>query len=341
MTVLCIGKTRYDITCLVENFNLGNKVLLNEGIRCGGGSASNTAFLLGKWGIESIIASNVGADDFAESIKKEFSEVNVNTNYLETNYEQGTSINLMLLNKMDKSIVSYETSFEYKPLKKYNYDFTPDIIFMDSYDYGASQNAISKYTKAISILDARVVNNETLELAKYAKYIISSLDFATSVSGLNIDVNNPKTLVELYSKLMNKYPNSEIVITLGSNGALYKANNEIKIMPGIVVDVQDINGCKDSFNGAFIYGLANGYDIERIITLSNIAGGLAARSIGARKSIPSLTEVMDEFSKKYGAQNVQTEQPVQEVQQPAPEPTTEPTQQEVTQVEQKDENNNK
>ena len=318
MTILSIGKCRYDITCLVDNFNLSNKVKLNEGIRCGGGSASNVAFLLGKWGLESVVAANVGADSFAEDIKKELTEARVNTNFLETNYEQGTSINLMLLNNTDKSLVSYETSFEYKPLKKYNYDFTPDIIFTDAYDYGATQNAISKYTKAISILDARAVNNETIELSKYAKYIIASIDFASSITGLKIDMNNSQTLVDLFSKFMNKYPNSEVIITLGSNGALYKSNNEIKIMPGINVEVQDLNGCKDAFNGAFIYGLANGYDIERSITLANIAAGLSARSVGARTSFPSLSEAMDFFNKKYGSQQAPVQEATPQVAEVAP-----------------------
>ena len=300
MKVLCIGKSNFDITVETDEAPVfGNKYKNIEKNKCGGGSAGNVAYLLAKWGIETAISSLVGADTYAETIKKEFGEVGVNTNNLETNFEQSTSLCLIMLNK-DKEKIVYEVGGEYKPLKKYNYESTPEYIFSDGYDYGATQNAVNKYSDMVNFLDCREVTNETMELSKYMKNLIASEDFAVGVTGVKIDYKSPQTLVNMYTKLMNKYPNSNVIVTLGSHGALYKDNNQIKIMPGLKMDVVDTTGSKDAFIATYIYSIINGFDVEKCITLANIAGGLVAAEIGGRSSMPALSTVLDEYNKKKG-----------------------------------------
>ena len=150
-----------------------------------------------------------------------------------------------------------------------------------------------------------------LELCKYIKYIVCSKGFAETVTGLKFDFSNPSSLVAVYNKLQDKYPNSNIVITLEENGCLYTSGNEIKIMPGLKIQAVDTTGAGDIFHGAFTYGIANNFDMEKIITLSNIAAGLSVTKIGARLSVPNLSEVLDYYSKKMNNQvNGQTNIPV-------------------------------
>ncbi len=302
MKVLCIGHSSWDITVPVDDYPTENtKYRYNEKYSAGGGPASNAAYLLGKWGIETVIASVVGSDDFGTKIKKEFQDINVNTNYIETSYDKDTSLSFILINKKNASRTVFNVATEHPPLKKLTYDFTPDIVFTDGHDYGASQNALSKYQNAISIIDAGRVTPELLELCKYVKYIVCSKGFAETVTGFKFDFTNPGTLVAIYNKLQNKYPNSSLVITLEEKGCLYQAGNEIKIMPGLKVDAVDTTGAGDIFHGAFTYGIANNFDMEKTITLANIAAGLSVTKIGSRLSIPTLSEVLDYYAKKNAA----------------------------------------
>ena len=100
---------------------------------------------------------------------------------------------------------------------------------------------------------------------------------------MKFDYNNPSTLVAIYDKLQNKYPNGSIVITLEEKGCLYQVGNEIKIMPGLKVQPVDTTGAGDIFHGAFTYGIANNFDME--------------------KTIPNLSEVLDYYAKKTGQIN--------------------------------------
>ena len=100
MKVLCIGHTSWDMTVPVDEYPVENaKYRFNEKYSSGGGPASNAAYLLGKWGVDTIIATNVGSDDYGAKIKKEFQDVHVNTDYIETSYEKDTSFSYIMVNK--------------------------------------------------------------------------------------------------------------------------------------------------------------------------------------------------------------------------------------------------
>ena len=312
MKVLCIGHSSWDISVPVDEYPVENtKYRYNEKYAAGGGPASNAAFLLGKWGIDTVIATVIGSDDFGTKIKKEFQEIKVNTEYIETTYEKDTSFSFILINKKNGNRTVFTVATKHPPLKKYNYDFTPDIILTDGHDYGASQNALTKYPNAISVIDAGRVTQELIELCKYIKYIVCSKGFAETVTGLKFNYDNPQTLVNIYNKLQNKYPNANIVITLEEHGALYQVNNQIKIMPGLKCNTVDTTGAGDIFHGAFVYGLANNFDFEKIITIANIAAGLSVQKMGSRLSIPSLSEVLDYYARQTGA--ISNTQPQQQI----------------------------
>lgn len=303
MKVLCIGHSSFDITCLVDEYPKENtKYRLDNSVKCGGGPAGNAAYLLGKWGIDTCLSTVVGSDDFGEKLKKEYSSVGLDANYIETSYDQDTSLSFVMVNKGTGSRTVFNITGEFIPLKKFNYDFVPDIIFTDGHDYGATQTAVNKFPNAIKVVDAGRITNELLEICKYMNYIVCSKGFAETVTGLKFDFNSSSTLVSVYTALMNKYPKAEIIITLEEHGALYKDNNQIKIMPGLKVEAKDTTGAGDIFHGAFVYGLANSFPIEKCVTFANIAGGLSVTKIGSRLSVPDLSAVLEEYAKKVAPQ---------------------------------------
>ncbi len=314
MTILSIGAASYDITCPVDEYPVeGTKYFLSEKIEAGGGSAANVAYLLGRWGEISYFAGVLGSDDYGTKIKKELEQATVKTEFVENSYEVGTPVSIILVNKKKGTRTRFDVVGATQPqLKKYEYNITPDVIFSDAKEYAATINALNKFPNAISIVDAGRVNKDLLELCKYVKYIVCSKGFAEAVSGLKIDYNNSATLVNVYKKLKDKYPNNEIVVTLEEMGAMYSVNGEIRIMPGIKTEVVDPSCSGDIFHGAFAYCLANGFDMEKTITYSNIAAGLSVSKIGGKTSIPTIKEVINYYNKKFSPTPVQEEEPIQE-----------------------------
>lgn len=300
MKVLVIGHSSYDISCPVDEYPKENtKYRLDEVYTCGGGPAGNAAFLLGKWGVETYYAGVVGSDDFGNKIKKEFENIGVHTEYLETNYEKPTSISFVMINKQNGSRTLFNIAGERPNLKKYEFTIDPDIILIDGHEYSASIAALNKYPNAISIIDAGRITPELLELCKMTKYVVTSKGFAETVAKMKFDFTNPNTLVQIYSAVKNKFPKAEIVITLEDKGCLYAVNNEIKIMPGLKTSAVDTTGAGDIFHGAFTYAISKGFDLEKCVRYANITAGLSIQKIGARLSIPSITEVSNYYNEKF------------------------------------------
>lgn len=303
MKVLCIGHASYDISCPVESYPLENvKYRLNDVYEAGGGPACNGAYLLGKWGIETYFAGAVGSDDYGNKIKKELESVSVRTNFLETSYDKGTSVSFILINKQNGSRTLFNVSKEYPQMKKSDFTEEPDIIYVDGHEYTATMTALNKYPNAISVIDAGRPSPEVLEICKHIKHIVCSLSFAEAVTKIKADYQNPSTLVELYAKLKGKYPNSNVVVTLEDKGALYCVEDQIKVMPGIKVNVLDTTGAGDIFHGAYVYGLACNFSLEKTITYANIAAGISVSKYGSRLSIPALNEVVNYYNQKFSAQ---------------------------------------
>ena len=303
MKILCIGHASYDISCPVDNYPAENvKYRLNEVYEAGGGPACNGAYLLSKWGVETYFAGALGADDYGNKIKKELESVGVKTNYIETNYEKGTSVSFILINKQNGSRTLFNISKDYPQLRKYDFVDAPDMILVDGHEYNATMTALNKYPNAVSVIDAGRPTPEILEICKHIKHIVCSLSFAETVSKIKADFNNPSTLVAMYGELKKKYPNSNVVVTLEDKGALYCIDDQIKVMPGIKTEVRDTTGAGDIFHGAYVYALSCGYDLEKIIRYANIAAGLSVAKYGSRLSIPTLSEVINYYNQKFPPQ---------------------------------------
>ncbi len=310
MQALCIGKTTYNITVPVDEYPVENmKYILQEKLEGSGGAASNVAYLLGKWNMETYFAGTVGYDENGSAIKKELESGGVHTNFMEVNYEKKTTTTFILANKKTTSRTQIVIEPEVFHLKKYEYDISPTVIYSDGFEYSATVAAYNKYPGIPTILGAGINESDEKEvqaLMKYAHYIIFSLEFACKMTKMTVDMNNPQHLLNLYKEVKAKCPNSVNIITLHQYGVLYSVNNEIKVMPTLEVKEVDRTGAGDVFDGAFTYGLGKGYDLEKCIRLANIAAALSTVKYGAKQSIPILSDVIHEYEQKFGSLEVVT-----------------------------------
>ena len=308
MIALSIGKSTYDTTVPVDVYPVENsKNLIKEKLESSGGSGSNVAYLLAKWNNETYFAGVVGYDDFGSFIKKDLESVSVHTNFMEVNYERKTTTTFIIANKKTTSRTQLMIEPEIYHLKKYDYDIVPTVIYSDGYEYSATMAAINKFPEAITVLGAGLNYadpKEVVSIAKEVKYVVFSLEFACQVTKMRVDVTNPTHLLNLYKELREKFPKNEIIVTLQNKGAMFSINNEVKVMQTIPVQEVDRSGAGDIFDGALIYGLGKGYNLEICIRLANIAAALSTTKYGAKDSIPLLSDVIQYYENKFGPLNV-------------------------------------
>ncbi len=322
MKVLVVGESKFSIIALKNEKSLQNgEFNYDNVVECGNGSACNVAYALGKYKMDSYLASVVGDDTFGAIVKRELEGENVHTEYIETAYDKRTPLSLMILDEATHVTETSNICKEKIMLKKNDVQFEPDIIYIDGYDYGASLSFLNRFANRPSVIGAKKCDKEILELCKYCQYIIASKEFAEWLTGVKIDYNNPGSLVSMYSAMLNKLVRKEIIVTLEDHGALYCNENQIKVMPGLKLDVKDTTGSGDVFRAAFIYAISQGYDIEKTVTFANIAAGLTCGKVGTRDAIPEMSDIMTYFKQKY-PDNLVNDTPQAA---PATAPETQPT----------------
>lgn len=295
---LALGQANYDIYINVDDYpKEGSKDRFINKIGCGGGTACNAAYMLAKWGVSSTFAGVIGNDVYGTRVRKELESVGVDTRYIETSYEKDTVLSFVLVDNKNKIPTSFDVADEFVKLKKFDFDFQPDLIILDGNDTYASKSTLERFPKAVTVLRATRFNQDIANLALKVNYLICSLDFVSGHLKMPIDSNNVQSLVNAYTELRSRYEHQNIIITLGHNGAMYMVGDQIKISPALKIDVVDTSGCGDIFTGAFSYGVASSFTLEKSIKYGNIAAGLAARVVGGRLSIPKLDEVNKIYEK--------------------------------------------
>ncbi len=86
-------------------------------------------------------------------------------------------------------------------------------------------------------------------------------------------------------------------ITLGGEGCILGNREKIIKIPSYPVDVKDTTGAGDAFHGAFIYGILNNWDLEKIGKFANATASLVCTKIGARSVFKR--ENVEDFMKNF------------------------------------------
>lgn len=294
MKVICVGHSTYDTTLPLDNYPKENiKYRISKHIECGGGPASNGAYLLAKWGMTVTIASVIGKDYYGDKIIEEFKKVGANTDFLEQREDHATSSSFILANMSNgsRTIITSKKS----PIRKLSKEITTkaDLILIDGEHPETANDVLNNNPQAISILDAGRLNEATRELGKKVTYVICSKDFAEEFSHKKLsDSANIDILKEIHSKLEN-YFNTNIIITLEATGSFTKIGNAYEIIPSVKVKALDSTGAGDIFHGAFTYFIGKEYPLREAIRLASITAAISVTRIGSRYSIPKLSEVLD------------------------------------------------
>lgn len=295
MKILCIGQSAYDITLPMDHYPIENqKVRVENKVECGGGSASNCAYLLAKWGLDTYFAGVVGNDLYGSKIKEEYKQVGVNMKYLETDDSLATTSSYIITNTAIGSRTILTSREKNIKMRNIEIDDDFDIILLDGYEKEFALEAIRKNPKAIKVLDAGSLKEATVELAHLVDYVVCSHDFAETFSKTKIDYNNLQTIVTAYECLKKEFKNN-IIITLESNGCFTDIDG-YQIIPSIKVKALDSTGAGDIFHGAFVYCLAKNMELRKALLFSNITGALSVQKIGSRFSIPNVESVIDTYN---------------------------------------------
>jgi len=97
--------------------------------------------------------------------------------------------------------------------------------------------------------------------------------------------------VERALRALRRTHQGMLCVTLGAEGAMLLAGDELIIEKGFPITAVDTTGAGDVFRAAFIYGLLNDYPSRRMLRFANAAAAVSCTRAGAMAGVPALDEV--------------------------------------------------
>ena len=99
---------------------------------------------------------------------------------------------------------------------------------------------------------------------------------------------------EIVDELIERYPKSHIILTLGKDGCVYKDAQLQLAQPIVDTSVVDTTAAGDTFTGYFLAMISSGKTIDFALKSATLASSLTVSRMGASSSIPYLSELKQE-----------------------------------------------
>ena len=253
-----------------------------------GGKGMNQSIALAKAGADVYQGGMIGADGqiFLDACK----EYGVHSEYIrQTEGKTGHTI-IQVDKDAQNSILLYGGANQ-----ELTREYIDEVIWdFEAGDYLLLQNEVNLlpyiiekgYEKGMKIVLNPSPFNEKLDACDLKKI---SLFLLNEVEGEQLTGKTESE--EILSELKKKFPNAEIVLTLGKDGATYCGNGVEYHQPAFEVQAVDTTAAGDTFTGYFLAGILESMPIEEVMRRSAKAASITVTRAGAVPSIPFREEV--------------------------------------------------
>ena len=295
MEILVIGKPAMNVYMPLQEYPQEGDVFTITGkTESLGGVGAVSACLLAKWGIKPHFQGILGNDAYGEKIRNVLSEYKVETRHLETNFENGTAINYIILNLKSGNTTKIRYNDPNVEVTKFKYDFQPDWALLDGADTAGAMALLNNNSSVPTIFYARVADQNTQTLAKRCKYIICTQVYVEGLTKTKVDAEaSTEDLVNLYQKLVDSAGSNNYIVLLNNKKILYSEENKVKMLPEMKINHADVSSFDSVFYGAFSYAMINSLSLDEAVKFANTAAGISISKIGEEPAIPTLDEALD------------------------------------------------
>ena len=297
MKVLCFGSLNIDYTYKVPHFVKKGETLASERLQVfGGGKGLNQSVALAKAGTEVYHAGSIGQDGmFLLDMLK---DAGANTDFVKILDTVRTGNAIIQNDKSgDNCIILYGGANQ--AITREQVDEV--MAHFESGDYLVLQNEINELgyivEKAhekgmIIVLNPSPMNEKILALPlDVINYFILNEVEAAQILGK--EDKGEESWEQIADDLLKKFPQATIVLTMGSEGSVFKNQKETVCQSIYKVQAVDTTAAGDTFSGYFIGGILSGLSAKEAMDQASKASAIAVTRKGAAPSIPLLAEVQN------------------------------------------------
>ncbi|WP_254063570.1 carbohydrate kinase family protein [Granulicella sp. S190] len=273
---------------LAEYPSRGSKVEYRTATVLPGGQVASTVVACQHWGVRTRYVGKLGDDAAAALHREAFARVGVETQLVTVSGAASPQSLIMVdaggertvLCRRDERLILQPADLDREWI------VNARALHVDGHDTAAATVAAKWAREAgipvIADLDELYPGVE--ELVENIDYLIASRDFPCRFMG---EPNLEKAL----QQMQREYGCRLVAATLGEEGVVAWDGKQFHHTPAYCVSVVDTTGAGDTFHAGFIYGLLQGWPLERQLDFACAAAALNCMAVGARGGIQTLETI--------------------------------------------------
>lgn len=261
-----------------------------------GGKGANQAVTIARLGASVTFICKTGSDIFGHQSQQLFEEEGINTSYIFSDSEHPSGVALITVDDHAENciVVASGANANLLPadlVKAEEAIDQADIVLMqleipmETVEYVAEM-AYRKHKKVI--LNPAPAHPLSPSLLKHLYMITPNETEAEMISGVKI--TDRESAVKA-ACILSEMGVENVIITLGSKGALVYGAEEADFVPALKVEAVDTTAAGDVFNGALTVALSEGRSQLEAVRFACKASAISVTRVGAQSSVPYRSEV--------------------------------------------------
>ena len=295
--ILVVGSTNNDMVIKAAHLpRPGETILGGTFFMNPGGKGANQAVAIARLGAPVTFICKTGTDIFGHQSQQLFEAEGINTSYVFSDPQNPSGVALISVDdKAENCIVvasGANANLTPEDLKKAEEAIDQcDIVLlqleipMETVEYVA-KIASEKGKKVI--LNPAPAQPLSAELLSHLYLITPNETEAEMISGVKI---TDEVSANEAAQVLSEKGVQNVIITLGSKGALVYSNGESEVVPAYKVNAIDTTAAGDVFNGALTVALSEGRDLKEASRFGCKASAISVTRSGAQSSAPYRNEV--------------------------------------------------
>jgi rfaE bifunctional protein kinase chain/domain len=260
------------------------------------GGAANVALNCLALGAKTSLASVIGDDGDGHTLQKLAAEAGMDTSLIQHSNARPTTTKARVMGhrqqmlRIDSEVTHDLTTEEEHPfidaVLRFLQREKPQVVIFEDYNKGVlKENVIRRvmqHCRALSIVTA--VDPKRRNFLSYQGVSIFKPNLKEVREGLGLALDNvdQPALDAVHAQLREKlHQDLATFITLSERGVYYHDGQRSEIIPSHLRNISDVSGAGDTVIAtAALVHAATGGDVQRMATLSNLAGGLVCEEVG-------------------------------------------------------------
>ena len=301
--IVVVGSSNTDMVVKSRTIpSPGETVTGGEFVMAAGGKGANQAVAAARLGGGVTFVAKVGADLFGEQAIEGYKKEGINTDWILRDPDNSTGVALILVDDQGENLISVASGANHA-LRPSDIEGAADEIRSASVIMLQLETPLDVVKRAAElaadagvpvILDPAPAPDGPLDadLLRNVTYLTPNESEAQRLTGISVE--DEKTACDAARKLLEAGA-SNVIITLGPQGMLLAAANEMCVVPACHVEAKDSTAAGDAFNGGLAVSLASGMSLTEAVHRAGLVGALSVTKLGAQPSLPTVEE-LDSFA---------------------------------------------